>query len=75
MSRESCSFIPAVVTRTQIKTGHTHPTSLFQWREGPMFPRCELSPKSASASVGGVVRGPQGPVAVQTLPALWPHAA
>jgi hypothetical protein len=43
-ARESCICVPAVVTRTQRRNAHSPPTSLYHWREGPRFRRCDLSP-------------------------------
>jgi hypothetical protein len=47
MSRESCSYVPADVTRTLPRTALLPPTSLYQWHAGPRCPGCDLSPNSA----------------------------
>ena len=47
MSRQTCSCVPAVASRTQPRTVHSHPTSLFPWRGGLKCPRCDLSSNSA----------------------------
>jgi len=47
MSRQSCSCVPAVATRTQPRAALAPPNSLYQWREGTRYLRYDLSPKTA----------------------------
>ena len=47
MSRQSCSCVPAVETRTQPRTALLPPTSLYQWRGDPRCLRYDLSLISA----------------------------
>jgi hypothetical protein len=75
MSRELHSSVPAVVTRTQPKTAQSAPLHYIsgasvRGSQGAIYHRT-----LRSVSVGGVVGGSHGTVAMQPLPALRPHAA
>ena len=75
MSRESRSSGPAVATRTPPRTAL--PLSLHcisgarAWDVESAMSHRNLR----LASVGGIVRGPERPIAMQALPALWTHAS
>ena len=75
MSRESCSYGPADVTRTLPRTALLPPLHYIggtraRGVQGAIYHR---TLRSASFDVD--VRGSKGPVAMQALPTLRPHAA